>query len=200
MGSAEKRNYVEIEGLAVAPELVEFLAKEAAPGTGVEPEKFWKGFATIIRDLAPKNRALLAKRDELQARIDAWYKENRRQWLENRNRDGFPVLVAEREGQVVGYASYGPFRPFEGFRHSSELSVYVASNARGGGIGRTLLAELIEEARERKVHVLIAGIEAGNAASIALHRSQGFEECGTLKQVGQKFGRWLDLLFMQKIL
>ncbi len=65
---------------------------------------------------------------------------------------------------------------------------------------RTLLAELIEEARERKVHVLIAGIEAGNAASIALHRSQGFEECGTLKQVGQKFGRWLDLLFMQKIL
>ncbi|OEI84711.1 GNAT family N-acetyltransferase [Brucella sp. BO3] len=126
--------------------------------------------------------------------------ENRRQWLENRNRDGFPVLVAEREGQVVGYASYGPFRPFEGFRHSSELSVYVASNARSGGIGRTLLAELVEEARERKVHVLIAGIEAGNAASIALHKSQGFEECGTLKQVGQKFGRWLDLLFMQKIL
>lgn len=77
MGSAEKRNYVEIEGLAVAPELVEFLAKEAAPGTGVEPEKFWKGFAAIIRDLTPKNRALLAKRDELQARIDAWYKENR---------------------------------------------------------------------------------------------------------------------------
>lgn len=77
MGSAEKRNYVEIEGLAVAPELVEFLAKEAAPGTGVEPEKFWKGFTAIIRDLAPKNRALLAKRDELQARIDAWYKENR---------------------------------------------------------------------------------------------------------------------------
>ncbi|MBQ0710913.1 MULTISPECIES: malate synthase G [unclassified Ochrobactrum] len=70
-------NYVEIEGLRVAPELVEFLAKEAAPGTGVEPEKFWKGFAAIIRDLAPKNRALLAKRDEMQAKIDAWYKQNR---------------------------------------------------------------------------------------------------------------------------
>ncbi|NKB79263.1 N-acetyltransferase [Ochrobactrum daejeonense] len=125
--------------------------------------------------------------------------ENRRQWLENRNRDGFPVLVATRDGAVLGYASYGPFRPFEGFRHSSELSVYVASDARGG-IGRALLAELVEEARTRKVHVLVAGIEAGNAASIALHRSQGFEECGTLKQVGQKFGRWLDLLFMQKIL
>lgn len=126
--------------------------------------------------------------------------ENRREWLENRNRDGFPVLVAEREGQVTGYASYGPFRPFEGFRHSSELSVYVANDARGGGIGRALLAKLVEEARERKVHVLVAGIEAGNAASIALHKSQGFEEGGTLKQVGRKFGRWLDLTFMQKIL
>ncbi len=126
--------------------------------------------------------------------------ENRRQWLEARNRNGFPVLVAERDGKVLGYASYGPFRPFEGFRHSSELSIYVASDARGGGIGRALLAALIEEARARHVHVLIAGIEAGNAASIALHKAQGFEEAGTLKQVGQKFGRWLDLLFMQKIL
>ncbi|WP_273792896.1 malate synthase G [Brucella anthropi] len=77
MVSQKAGNYVEIEGLRVAPELVEFLATEAAPGTGIEPEKFWKGFAAIVRDLAPKNRALLAKRDELQAKIDAWYKDNR---------------------------------------------------------------------------------------------------------------------------
>ncbi len=70
-------NYVEIEGLRIAPELVEFVAAEAAPGTGVEPEDFWKGFATILRDLAPKNRALLAKRDAIQAQIDDWYRRNR---------------------------------------------------------------------------------------------------------------------------
>ncbi len=126
--------------------------------------------------------------------------ENRREWLKARSRDGFPVLVAERDSAVLGYASYGTFRPFEGFRHSSELSVYVASHARGAGIGRALLAGLVDEARERKVHVLVAGIEAGNTASIALHRSQGFEDCGTLKQVGRKFDQWLDLTFMQKIL
>ncbi len=70
-------NYVDIEGLRIAPELVEFVAAEAAPGTGVEPEDFWKGFAAILRDLAPKNRALLAKRDAIQAQIDDWYRRNR---------------------------------------------------------------------------------------------------------------------------
>lgn len=70
-------NYIEIEGLRVAPELADFLANEAAPGTGVEPQKFWQSFAAILRDLAPKNRALLKKRDDIQIKIDDWYKQNR---------------------------------------------------------------------------------------------------------------------------
>ncbi len=126
--------------------------------------------------------------------------ENRRQWLAEREQGGFPVLVAERDGAVLGYASYGPFRPHDGYRHTAELSIYVAAEARGGGIGRALLAALVEEARARKVHVLVAAIEAGNAVSIALHQAQGFEECGVLREVGRKADRWLDLLFMQMIL
>ena len=77
MSSNANNNYVEIEGLRVAPQLVEFLAKEAAPETGIAPDQFWRDFSAIVHDLAPKNRALLAKRDDLQAQIDAWYKKNR---------------------------------------------------------------------------------------------------------------------------
>lgn len=126
--------------------------------------------------------------------------DNRRDWFNARINGGFPVFVAERDGDVLGYASYGTFRAFDGYRHSAELSIYVDTNARGGGIGRLLLAELIAEAQRRNIHVLIAGIEAGNAASIALHETHGFTETGILREVGRKFDTWLDLLFMQRIL
>ncbi|MFD1199623.1 malate synthase G [Brucella gallinifaecis] len=106
------KNYVEIEGLRVAPELVEFLANEAAPGTGVEPEKFWKGFAAIIRDLAPKNRALLKKRDELQARIDTWYKNNRNKGYSQAEYQQFlkdiGYLLPEGEAFKVSTANVDP--------------------------------------------------------------------------------------------
>ncbi|WP_425350229.1 N-acetyltransferase family protein [Phyllobacterium phragmitis] len=126
--------------------------------------------------------------------------EDRRAWLKTRNESGFPVLVAERDGRTIGYASYGAFRPFDGYRHTAELSLYVDKSARGGGVGRLLLSELIEEAKRRNVHVLVAGIEAGNAASIGLHTSLGFKETGRLAEVGRKFDRWLDLVLMQRIL
>jgi len=124
--------------------------------------------------------------------------ENRLQWLETRQKSGFPVLVVD-DGAVAGYASYGPFRPFDGYRFSAELSIYIDKKARGQGYGKKLLGALIEHASETDIHVLIAGIEATNTISIALHKAFGFEQTGYLPQVGFKKGQWLDLVFLQKI-
>lgn len=129
---------------------------------------------------------------------------NRSAWLAGRHSDGFPVLVAVAESSggddVIGYASFGPWRAFDGYRHTVEHSVYVHPDHQRAGIGRLLLGRLMEEARAQGRHVMIAAIESGNAASIALHRRLGFEETGCCSEVGTKFGRWLDLTFMQCIL
>lgn len=126
--------------------------------------------------------------------------ENRRAWLELRAQQGFPVLVAEDGGEVVGYASYGPWRAFDGFRETVEHSVYVGADQRGKGLGPLLMQALIERARAQGLHVMVAAIESGNTASIRLHERLGFLITGQMPQVGQKFGRWLDLTFMQLIL
>ncbi|MBP1850147.1 GNAT family N-acetyltransferase [Rhizobium halophytocola] len=123
--------------------------------------------------------------------------DNRRAWFEARRARGFPVLVAEVEGRTVGYASYGDWRAFDGYRHSVEHSVYVDRTCRGAGLGRTLLAALIDHAGAHGVHVMIAAIEAGNAASIGLHEKLGFRMVGIHREVGTKFGRWLDLAMME---
>ena len=123
---------------------------------------------------------------------------NREAWLAARQRDGHPVLVAvDARGAVLGYASYGPWRAFEGYRHTMEHSVYVRADRQRGGIGRLLLVELIDRARTAGNHVMVAAIEQGNAGSIRLHEQVGFHQVGQLAQVGMKFGRWLDLVLMQ---
>ncbi|PHV22738.1 GNAT family N-acetyltransferase [Janthinobacterium sp. BJB446] len=123
---------------------------------------------------------------------------NRAAWLADRQRAGYPVLVAiDAEGNVAGYAAFGDWRPFEGFRHTVEHSVYVRADRRGAGVGKALMVELIARARGLGKHVMVAGIEAGNAGSIALHKQLGFEEVGLMRQVGTKFGAWLDLAFLQ---
>ncbi len=124
----------------------------------------------------------------------------RRTWLEERQSRGFPVLVATHDKSVMGFASYGDYRPWDGYLHTVEHSVYVYPDAQGLGLGRALLEALLERAEVQGKHVMVAGIEASNTVSIALHRRVGFEEAGQLRQVGRKFGRWLDLLFMQKTL
>ena len=123
-----------------------------------------------------------------------------RTWWEGRVRDGFPVLVARRAGSVVGYATYGPFRAWPGYRATVEHSVYVDAACRRGGGGRALLTALLARARADGMHAMVGGIEAGNEASLALHRALGFREVARMPEVGQKFGRWLTLVFMQAVL
>ena len=150
--------------------------------------------------------------------------DNRRAWFDARSGQGYPILVAQDSvaqdsvaqdsvaqhsgrdgvaqdgGVVVGYASFGDWRPFDGYLHTVEHSVYVDEAARGRGIGEALLRALVEEARRLRKHVLLGGIEAGNHASLALHRKLGFVETARMPQVGRKFDRWLDLVFVQKVL
>ena len=125
---------------------------------------------------------------------------NRRAWLTERQTQGFPVLVAQQAGEVLGYATYGPWRPHDGYKYSVEHSVYVRRDQRGKGLGLHLLQALIERARAANLHVMIAAIEAENASSIRLHQRLGFIVSGQMPQVGCKFDRWLDLTFMQLIL
>ena len=124
--------------------------------------------------------------------------DNRRAWLAERHDQGYPVLVAIDEGgQVAGYASFGPWRPHDGFRHTVENSVYVSPDHRGSGIGRSLMQALIERARMLEKHVMVAFIESENRASVHMHQQLGFIHVGQMRQVGCKFGRWLDLTMMQ---
>ncbi len=107
------------------------------------------------------------------------------------------AFVAEAEGEVVGFAVYGPWRELDGFRHTVEDSVYVREGRHGLGVGSALLTALIASAREAGHHVMIAGIEAENTASVRLHERFGFRHVGTVPEVGTKFGRWLDLTIMR---
>ncbi|MXN47158.1 GNAT family N-acetyltransferase [Shinella kummerowiae] len=122
---------------------------------------------------------------------------NRKAWFAARRERDFPVLVAVRGKQVIGYASYGDWRPFDGYRHTVEHSVYVRGDVRGTGAGKRLMKALIDRASFNGVHVMIAGIEAENVASIKLHEKLGFRMVGRFSEVGIKFGRWLDLACME---
>jgi len=124
----------------------------------------------------------------------------RKDWFNDRISNNFPVFVADADGLVAGFSSFGHFRVWPCYRFTVEVSVYVDTSYRGKGISKMLLQSLIARAGEMKMHAVIAGISADNQISIKLHSSFGFKEVAHFTEVGYKFGRWLDLKFFELML
>ena len=129
--------------------------------------------------------------------------DHRAAWFERQERDGHPVLVADDGGEVVGFTTYEYFRgegKWPGYRATAELSIHVRESNWGRGVGRALIEALVERARAASIHVLVAAVDTENTESIRFHERLGFVEVGRMPQIGQKFGRWLDLVLMQRII
>ncbi len=126
--------------------------------------------------------------------------EERSQWWQARVAQGYPVLVAHDSSGVLGFATCADFRPWPGYRCTVEHSVHVRADRRGRGVGQALMRVLLARAAALDKHVMIGGIDAANVASIGFHERLGFERAGLLREVAVKFGRWLDLVFMQRML
>jgi len=146
--------------------------------------------------IAGLQNALLAE-TTIEWREEPYTVDSRVDWI----RDHEVVLVAEsHDDGVIGFAAFGAFRDITvrpGYRHTVENTVHVRQEHWGAGVGRRLMTGLIDAARERGVHVIVAAIDSANVASIRLHERLGFVEVGRLPEVGTKFGRWLDLVLMQ---
>ncbi len=121
----------------------------------------------------------------------------RLEWLSQHADDEHPATVAEQGGVVVGWGSLTPYHRRWGYRHTVESSVYVRTGLHRSGIGRALLADLLARARSAGHHAVIAGVDGEQAASRALHEAHGFLEVGRLREVGHKFDRWLDVVYLQ---
>ena len=125
--------------------------------------------------------------------------EERRAWNDTRKGHGYPLLVARTDAdRVAGFATFGDFRAWPGYRYTVEHSVHVAEAHRGRGIGTALMRILLERGAACGKHVMVAGIDADNRGSIRMHERLGVAQTGHLEEVGWKFGRWLDLVFMQR--
>lgn len=122
-------------------------------------------------------------------------------WFENKRKGNFPVIGAvDASGELLGFGSYGTFRAWPAYKYTVEHSIYVAAPHRGKGLGKLLLQEVINTAQEQNYHALVGGIDSSNTPSIQLHQRFGFQHAGTIRQVGFKFGRWLDLAFYELLL
>jgi phosphinothricin acetyltransferase len=120
--------------------------------------------------------------------------------FEEKNKANFPLLVIEINEEIAGFGTYGTFRFKEGYKFTVEHSVYVSVKHQGKGLGKLLLAELIKFAKKQKLHTMIAVIDAENQSSVGFHKQFGFETVGIIKESAFKFDKWLDSVFMQKII
>ena len=157
----------------------------------------------ILRDAEPGDLPAIAEilNFEIRSGTASWTEspktaDDMTRWFDERIARGHPVLIAEDGGEVLGYASYGPFRAGEGYRDTIEHSVYVARAARGRGIARLLMERLIAQARAVGLVRMVGGVSADQSSSLGLHRKLGFIEQGRLKGVGIKRGKRLDLVLM----
>jgi L-amino acid N-acyltransferase len=131
---------------------------------------------------------------------DEYDLERGRAWFDAKLSGGFPFIVVRDDRGVAGFGAFGSFRAWPCYRYSVEHSVHVRADRRGQGIGRALVLELKSRAAALGKHVMIAGIDTDNVASIRMHEGLGFRRVGHLREVGFKFGRWLDLEFLQCVL
>lgn len=161
----------------------------------------------VIRDATEDDLpGILAIYNEVIANTTAVYAEHpvtlddRLAWYRGRRQQGFPVIVAEDESGITGFASFGDFRHSPCYRNTVEHTVHVRADRRKLGLGRALLEAIIPRAVAMGKHVIIGGIDSSNHGSMELHRRLGFEQVAHFRQVGRKFDRWLDLVFMQRIL
>lgn len=150
---------------------------------------------TLFNALIPTTNVAYREHLADEAEIAAWFAAQRAA--------DHPVLVADDAGVVAGYVTYGGFRGgdrFPGYRHTAELTIHVDAAYHRKGVGRVLMHALVDTARERGIHVLVAGIDAANEASIEFHRRLGFVETARMPEVGIKFDEWLTLVLMQRTL
>jgi L-amino acid N-acyltransferase len=127
--------------------------------------------------------------------------EHRQAWFEDHKKTGLPIFVAVNDqDRIVGWSALNRYHDRKGYRFTTENSIYIAADYRGQGIGKLLLAPLLESGRKLGIHAIIAAIDGQNEASVKLHARFGFEHVGRFKKVGYKFGRWLDVVYMELLL
>jgi phosphinothricin acetyltransferase len=161
-------------------------------GAGGDPDTDLQGLVAIYNDVIATSTATFTTAAVTLA--------ERRDWWRARIAQGYPVLIARDAHGVAGFGTFGEFRAWPGYRHTVEHTLHVRAAARGRGIGTQLLLALMERARLAGKHVMIAGIDGDNTGSIRLHERLGFTQAGRLREVGYKFDRWLDLVFLQRLI